>query len=237
VLVIFAMASLSSAFDLSPSQANPGDKITLTGTASPGELLSFSSSFSMNLPVTGGQYSYETSVVVPQTPNRFSVTARNVQDLNAGVKLVIWITKRFEAQGGTVSLSQANVPQGQYNLKVFGQAQEGASTVPVDVTAETGVKADENGAYSLVIDTSGIPSGEYRIEGAGETKTIPIGVYRAVETRTQDTSQPELAQSNAPQTAVTPAQEPSAPSQPERVAETKLPEQDIISKLRSIFGI
>jgi hypothetical protein len=133
------------------------------------------SSFTMNLPVSGGQYEYETSVEIPQEPNRFLVTARNVQDFNAGVKMGIWITKRFQANGGRASISHANVPSGRYNIKLFGEAQPGSSQVPVEVAAETQVKADSNGKYSLDIDTSGIPAGEYRIEVAGETKTIQIG--------------------------------------------------------------
>ena len=152
-----------------------GSTVSVTGTASPGEQVSMRSSFTINLPVSGGQYEYETSVVIPQEPNRFQVTARNVEDLNAGVKMGIWITKRFQASSGTASISHANVPSGRYNIKLFGEAQPGSSQVPVEVGAETRVMADGNGKYSLDIDTSGIPAGEYRIEVAGETKTIQVG--------------------------------------------------------------
>ena len=153
-----------------------GSTVSVTGTASPGEQVSMRSSFTINLPVSGGQYEYETSVVIPQEPNRFQVTARNVEDFNAGVKMGIWITKRFQASGGTASISHANVPSGRYNIKLFGEAQPGSSQVPVEVGAETRVMADGNGKYSLDIDTSGIPAGEYRIEVAGETKTIQVGI-------------------------------------------------------------
>lgn len=175
LLLIIAIISLSSAFDVSPSNPQPGDKITLTGIASPGEIVNLRSSFQMDLPVSGGRYEYATSVEIPQKPNRFTVTARNVKDLNAGVKMVIWITKRFQSQGGVATISHADVPPGRYNLKMFGDASDGASTVPVKVEAETGVKADSTGSYSLVIDTSGIPAGDYSIEGGGDSKTIRIG--------------------------------------------------------------
>lgn len=174
-LALLLIVSLSSAFDVSPSNPQPGDKITLTGTTSPGEIVNLRSSFQMDLPVSGGQYEYATSVEIPQKPNRFTVTARNVKDLNAGVKMIIWITKRFESHGGVATISHADVPPGRYNLKMFGDASDGASTVPVKVEAETGVKADSTGSYSLVIDTSGIPAGDYSIEGGGDSKTIRIG--------------------------------------------------------------
>ncbi len=122
-----------------------------------------------------GKYEYETRVLIPQKPNRFTVTARNVKDLNAGVKMVIWITKRFEASGGIATVSQSDVPPGRYNLKMFGEASPGATVVPIKVEAETAVKADSEGRYSLAIDTSGIPAGDYNIEGDGDSKTIRIG--------------------------------------------------------------
>jgi hypothetical protein len=152
-----------------------GNTVSVTGTASPGEQVSLRSSFTMNLPVSGGQYEYEANVEIPQEPNRFSVTARNVQDFNAGVKMGIWITKRFQANGGTASISHADVPPGRYSLKMFGEALPGSDTVPVEVVAETRVKADAKGKYSLDFDTSGVPAGEYRIEAAGDAKTIQIG--------------------------------------------------------------
>lgn len=160
-----------SAFETAVS----GSMVKVTGTASPGEQVSLRSSFTMDLPVNGGQYEYEANVEVPQEPNRFMVTAKNVQDFNAGVKMGIWITKHFQANGGTASISHADVPPGRYSLKMFGEALPGSVTVPVEVVAETQVKADARGMYSLDFDTSGVPAGEYRIEAAGEVKAIQIG--------------------------------------------------------------
>ncbi len=169
------LLSTCSAFDISPSNPHPGDKITITGTATPGELVNFKCSFAMDLPVSNGQYEYETGVEIPQKPNNLAVTAKNVKDLNLGVKMIIWITKRFEASDGAASISQSDVPPGRYDLKMFGTAADGASNVAVEVNAETAVVADSSGKYSLVIDTSGIPSGDYRIEGDGDSKVIHFG--------------------------------------------------------------
>jgi len=184
ILIIFILSQICSAFDLSPANPSPGEKITLTGTASPSEEVSLRSSFTMNLPVAAGQYEYETSVEIPQKPNRFEVTARNVQDFNAGVKLGIWITKSFPASSGTASISQSDVPPGRYKLKMFGEALPGSTTVPVEVVAETQITTDSSGRYTLNIDTSGIPAGDYRIEGAGDAKTIRLGGAGSVTTST-----------------------------------------------------
>lgn len=108
-------------------------------------------------------------------PNRFTVTARNVKNLNAGAKLFIWITKSFQASSGQMTLSQADVPPGTYDLKMFGEAMSGSSKVTVEVVAETTVTANSQGKYNMVIDTFGIPAGTYRIEEASDSKTIRIG--------------------------------------------------------------
>ena len=149
--------------------------VNIAGKADPDELLRFEASFQMQLPVKDSQYQYETSISVPQKPNRFTIRVQNVQDLNAGVKMGFWLTKHFEALSGVATLSQSNIPPGRYNLKIFGQAQEGSSRVPVDVSMETEVKANKSGDYSLTIDTAGMPSGQYAIRGAGQTKTIKVG--------------------------------------------------------------
>ncbi|MDM7913171.1 MAG: carboxypeptidase-like regulatory domain-containing protein, partial [Methanotrichaceae archaeon] len=169
------LVSLASAFEVSPANPSPGEDIIIKGTAAPNEDVRLRSSFQMDLSVSGGRYEYETRVEIPQKPNRFTVTARNVKDLNAGVKMVIWITKRFEASGGVATVSQADVPPGKYSLKMFGEALPGATVVPVNVEAETVVRADSEGKYRLTIDTSGIPAGDYSIKGDGDSKTIRIG--------------------------------------------------------------
>ena len=46
ILAILIILPLCSAFDLSPAHPGSGDKITLTGSATPGEHVSFRSSFS-----------------------------------------------------------------------------------------------------------------------------------------------------------------------------------------------
>jgi hypothetical protein len=147
----------------------------VTGTAPPGSQVDLQSSFQMDLPVSGGRYEYETSVEIPRQPNRFTVSASNIKDLGVGVKMVIWLTKSFAAPEGTATLSQSNIPPGRYSVKLFGESLPGAAGVPVKVSADTTVQADSNGQYSLVLDTSGVPAGDYTITGGGETRIIHLG--------------------------------------------------------------
>ncbi len=50
---------ISYAFDVTPANPNPGEKLVLSGTAAPGEEVRLRSGFQMDLPVAGGKYEYE----------------------------------------------------------------------------------------------------------------------------------------------------------------------------------
>lgn len=180
-LAILALITVGFALDASPMNPDPGEKVMITGFAKPGEAVRLSSSFEMNLPVEAGRYEYVANgVEIPQKPNRFSVTARNVEDLNVGIKMGIWLNMPIKASGGTASVSRADVPPGRYTLKMFGNAKEGASDVSVSVSAETTVYADSDGSYRLAIDTTGIPEGDYRVQGAGDLIVLGIGADHGV---------------------------------------------------------
>ena len=174
LMLIFILISPGISFELSADSVTAGDNLIITGTSEPNSENTFISSFTMNLPVTSEKYNYETEIKVPNKPNRFSVTARNVQNLDAGMKMGIWITKSFESHDGVVHLSVADIPPGMYRLKVSGNAMPGANEVPITIEAETGVLADSSGSYKLVIDTTGIPESDYLIEGDGDEKTVRI---------------------------------------------------------------
>jgi len=174
LMLIFILISPGTSFELSADSVTAGENLIITGTSEPNSENTFISSFTMNLPVTSEKYNYETEVKVPNKPNRFTVTAKNVQNLNAGVKMGIWITKSFESRDGVVHLSAADIPTGRYKLKVSGSAMPGANEVPITIEAETGVLADSSGSYKLVIDTTGIPESDYLIEGDGDEKTVRI---------------------------------------------------------------
>ena len=175
-LAILSLVSTACAFEVSSSHPGAGETVTLTGTANPGQKVDFQTSFQMDLPVNSGRYEYlANGVDIPQKPNRFEVDATGVKDLNVGVKIGIWISKGFNATNGAASISHSDVPPGRYDLKVFGEALDTGGSVNLKVAAETAVNADAAGKYSLDIDTSGIPSGAYKIEGAGETRIIQVG--------------------------------------------------------------
>lgn len=191
LMLIFIFISPGISFELSDNSVTSGKNLIITGTSEPNSENTFLSSFTMNLPVSSGKYSFETEVKVPNKPNRFAVTARNVQNLDAAVKMGIWITKSFDASGGVVYLSGDDIPPGRYRLKVSGTAIPGKSEVPITIEAETRALADSKGRYRLAIDTTGIPEGEYLIEGDGDEKTVLILSKNKPPSRASDSNEAE----------------------------------------------
>ncbi|MFZ2471238.1 MAG: hypothetical protein WAW52_04775 [Methanothrix sp.] len=51
----------------------------------------------------------------------------------------------------------------------------GSTQDPVNIEAQTQVQADFAGKYKLILDKSGIPAGEYGIQGAGDANIILSG--------------------------------------------------------------
>jgi len=150
--------------------------VTIRGSAPPGEEVRLRTSFEMELPVKGGRYEYVAEGVdIPRRPNRLSVVAEEVDELNLGVKMGIWVTMPVSTRGGVASFSRSDVPPGSYTLKIFGKALPGSDLVKIRVDTETAVLADSDGRFQLAMETSGVPEGEYRIRVGGEEQVVVIG--------------------------------------------------------------
>lgn len=178
--LLFSTLASASILELEtiPKNPEPGDEITISGVASPNQEITITSSFKDTIQVSAGKYRYDLKdIEIPSKPNRFTVTTKNVKNLRVGVKILIWITKSFPASGGVATLSLGDVPPGNYDIKIFGDAANGASTVDLHVTASLKTKADSNGNFKAKIGTKGLPPGTYTISAkapVGASKTISV---------------------------------------------------------------
>lgn len=132
------------------------------------------------LTVTGSKpgYSYNlTGIFMPNKPNNFTVTARGVKNLNIGLKKLqgsyenssmiwkgkftrVWITTQAKAdRDGTATSNSDLLSPGNYDAKIFGDAAENTSEVDLTMTLEKKLIID--GRFSLAINTSGFPAGDY----------------------------------------------------------------------------
>lgn len=125
-------------------------------------------------------YGYNlTGMYMPNKPNDFKVIARGVKTLNIGLKKLqgsyenssmiwkgkftrIWVTTQVEAgANGTATTSSDLLSPGNYDAKIFGDAAENTSEVDLTMTMVKKVIID--GRFSLAINTSGFPPGDYSL--------------------------------------------------------------------------
>ena len=130
---------------------------------------------SSNWSVAGSKsgYSYDLpGVHMPNKPNNFTVLASGVKSLNVGVKKdpVIggsnhsraWVSAQAIAGAdGTAILDNDLISPGRYHFKIFGDAMENASQVGLEMKVTKKLVID--GDFSLALNTSGFPSGNYSI--------------------------------------------------------------------------
>lgn len=174
-LFLFFLICPAGAITLKISPENPaaGDEITIRGTTSPNEILNPSISFEKTIRVVNGEYEYRLyGIKIPPGENNFAVAAKNVTNLNVRVKMLLWWTKSADAVNGTARVSQGNVPYGTYNIRIDGDAADGASSVPLVITASSKVTADPQGNFEYRYSSSGIPAGAFNLRIGGITKAI-----------------------------------------------------------------
>jgi len=108
-------------------------------------------------------------VYIPGKPNNFTVAADEVKNINVAVMKLqgnlqrIWVSSQFPADsmGKAVAESDLISPGGSYNVKIFGDAAENETAV--NLTMSVTKKLVVDGPFSLVINTTGFPSGSYSI--------------------------------------------------------------------------
>ena len=175
-LLISPAAAKVQKLDVSPSNPTVGDTLKIKGTASPGEIIKAEVSFETEIPVSGAKYQYSLQKIkVPiGKNNRFTVTAAGVQNLNVGVKKLMWINLQSQASEGVATVSQANVPPLTYNIKIYGDALSKKSSVNLIFTASQTLKADSKGRFEYRYSTSSMPAGKFTIKIGESVKTIEL---------------------------------------------------------------
>lgn len=164
-----------STLTITPENPTRGDVIVMQGKANPNEDISITITFQMDVPVIGGTFDYRLSGVEIPSPNRFTVTAEGCRRLSVSASLFgIPITRTSAAEGSTQTISQGGVPSGKYNIRIFGDAMEGASTVTLRVEAWTEIQADESGSFSYSYNSAPVPAGLFDVNVGGVRRTLML---------------------------------------------------------------
>ena len=210
----------TSGMTLTVTPENPvaGDEITIRGTASPDAVLQPSITFKKDASVADGKYEYRLyGIKIPSGQNNFAVTARNTENLNIRVKVLLWWTRSADAVSGTATVSQGNVPPGTYDIRIDGDAADGASSVSLTITASSKITADSSGNFEYKYASSGIPPGDFTLKAGGVTRTITLSEAPVrVKTTANPVQPPEnpATRETTPAAAATTAVSPAATSPP-----------------------
>ena len=195
VSIIGTIASVSgsvSEFTFNPDKPVVGDVITIKGTASQNEVIKPAITLNTDIEVKGdNKYNFPINgIEVPTKKNTFTIQAKNVKNLNVKVEKygLSWTLKK-DAISGIATISQGNVPDWTYNIRLFGTANPGVSSVPITVTAITTsseIKTNDNGKFIYEYSTSKLLPGTYLLTIGGISKEIKLLSKKEKEDRDKE---------------------------------------------------
>jgi len=161
-----------SFFPLSPCT---GDVLDITGRTEPGETITMAVSFSIISPVIDNRYEHLFKKVgIPGGSNSFQVMAQKVHDLNFIVRMFVDFKRSFDAENGIAHFHEKNVPPGNYEIAINGNAIEGENEVILDFLATQTIKADNEGRFHQKYDTCTLPEGDFSVKIGNHEKVISL---------------------------------------------------------------
>ena len=186
MLSLPAVAAVTE-ISISPENPSPGDTITVTGKASPNEVVTASVSFEQVQKVSGGTFSYSlSSLTIPKDSDSFGFTASGVDNLRieAKVPLLGYVSvpgNFISFNGNTATFGTGKISSGTYDIRLSGSS--GESEVNLAFIARATITADEDGNFVYTYNTDNIPEGDYRVKLGGKSLQVNLG-------DTQEGSQP-----------------------------------------------
>ena len=162
-------------WSISPSKPRTGDILDIVGKTSPEETIGMTVSFTIYTPVIDNEYKHVfENIIIPGGSNSFRVKSQKVEDLNFIVHMFVDFKRSFAAENGVAEFFEKNVPAGNYEIAVEGNAMDGEKEVKIDFVATQTVKADSEGNFSHKYDTSALPDGEFTVKIGDSEKIITL---------------------------------------------------------------
>lgn len=164
-----------NSWNINPSSPCTGDVLDITGKTNPHETIGMVVSFTLNVPVIDNRYSYIfKNIRIPSGSNSFRVRSQKVNDLDFIVRMFVDFKRSFDAEDGVAEFFEKNVPAGNYEIVIEGNALDNENEVKIDFVASQTIKADEEGNFYSKYDTSSLPDGDFTVKIGDREKRITL---------------------------------------------------------------
>ncbi|AFV22865.1 hypothetical protein Mpsy_0656 [Methanolobus psychrophilus R15] len=164
---------------ISPQDPSPGETVTVTGKASPNEVIPVSISFEKAQDVSAGTYAYSLiAVTIPEGSESFSLKATGVDDLKIEVRLPVlgYIpvpTSMININGHVATFGTGKINSGTYDIRLSGNSPD--DKVTLSFNAKASITADADGNFAYTYTTDNIPQGNFNINIGGTPLQLKLG--------------------------------------------------------------
>ncbi|MEL4304512.1 hypothetical protein [Methanococcoides sp. LMO-2] len=152
-----------------------GEDLIISGKTKPERSIKMDVNF--KIPVTVEDQKYEhrfNDVAINSIPNEFHVEAHNVKNMTFTVKMLIPFKQYREANSGIATYVDKDVPTGNYNITINGDANENAEEVILKIKASQTIASDKNGDFVYKYPTKPFPNGTVDLFLGQDKKEIRI---------------------------------------------------------------
>ncbi len=167
--------ALLDKWSIVPSKLYQGDILTIEGKTKPGENIGIKVSFSLYTPAIDKKYKYKfDNVCIPGGGNSFLVRSQKVDNLDFIVHMFVDFKRSFDADNGIAEFFEKNIPAGNYEITIQGNALDDEKEIKLDFIASQTIRADENGNFYYQYDTGSLPDGDFKVLIGGNEKIINL---------------------------------------------------------------
>ncbi|WP_445475496.1 hypothetical protein ACT9XH_01765 [Methanococcoides methylutens] len=162
-------------WEVSALQLKKGDNLIISGRTKPERSIKMNVNFEIQVPVKDQKYEHRfDDVAITSIPNEFQVEAYNVKNMTFAVQMLIPFKQYREAENGKATYIDKNVPTGNYDIIIKGEANEDAGSVLLKIKASQTIVSDSKGNFVCEYPTKPFPNGTVDLFLGQEKKEIKI---------------------------------------------------------------
>ncbi|WP_135611726.1 hypothetical protein [Methanococcoides sp. AM1] len=162
-------------WDVSAFEIKKGENLIISGRTTPQKSIRMDANFEIPINVKDQKYEHRfDDVAITSLPNEFRVEANNVKDMTFTVRMLIPFRQHRKAENGKAIYVDNDVPSGNYDIVINGEADDDAGTVILKIKASQTIVSDSKGNFVYEYPTKPFPPGIVSLSLGKEKKEIKI---------------------------------------------------------------